>query len=101
MPGARKIRRRRPPSCELSFTAKGRRKKRLALGIWPVNIFGAPEECLMSIANNIAEVRERIAAAANRAGRRPEEVALMAVSKTFPAQAIREAYDSGQRLFGE
>jgi len=73
----------------------------LALGIWPVNIFGAPEECLMSIANNIAEVRERIAAAANRAGRRPEEVALMAVSKTFPAQAIREAYDSGQRLFGE
>lgn len=55
----------------------------------------------MSIANNIAEVRERIAAAATRAGRRSEEVALMAVSKTFPAQAIREAYDSGQRLFGE
>lgn len=55
----------------------------------------------MSIANNIAEVRERIAAAANRAGRRPEEVALMAVSKTFPAQAIREAYNAGQRLFGE
>lgn len=55
----------------------------------------------MSISKNIAEVRERIAAAANRAGRWPEEVALMAVSKTFPAQAIREAYDSGQRVFGE
>lgn len=50
---------------------------------------------------NLAAVRERIAAAARRASRRPEEVALMAVSKTFPAEAIRQAYDAGQRLFGE
>jgi uncharacterized pyridoxal phosphate-containing UPF0001 family protein len=55
----------------------------------------------MSIASNIAEVQERIAAAARRAGRRPEEIALMAVSKTFPPEAIREAYNAGQRLFGE
>ena len=55
----------------------------------------------MGIARNIAAVRERIVAAARRAHRRPEEIALMAVSKTFPPQAIREAYNAGQRLFGE
>ena len=55
----------------------------------------------MSIAENIAEIRERIAAAARRAGRRPEEIALMAVSKTFSAADIRTAYDAGLRLFGE
>ncbi len=55
----------------------------------------------MLIAQNLAEVRERIEAAARRAGRNPDEVMLMAVSKTFPAQSIREAYDAGQRLFGE
>src|SRR5271157_2363887 len=55
----------------------------------------------MSIAQNLAQVRERIAVAAGRAGRRPEDIALMAVSKTFPAERIREAYDAGLRLFGE
>jgi pyridoxal phosphate enzyme (YggS family) len=56
---------------------------------------------LVSISQNIAQVRERIAAAALRAGRRPEEIALMAVTKTFPPVRIREAYDAGLRLFGE
>ena len=55
----------------------------------------------MLISENIARVRERIAAAARRAGRRAEDIALMAVSKTFPPEKIREAYDSGIRLFGE
>jgi hypothetical protein len=55
----------------------------------------------MSIAHNLAEVRARIAAAARRGGRRPGDIALMAVSKTFPPEAIREAYDAGARLFGE
>lgn len=55
----------------------------------------------MSIAENLARVRERIAAAARRAGRSPEQVALMAVTKTFDADRIREAYAAGQRLFGE
>jgi pyridoxal phosphate enzyme (YggS family) len=55
----------------------------------------------MSIAHNLARVRERMAAAAGRAGRQPEDIALMAVSKTFPAERIREAYDAGLRLFGE
>jgi pyridoxal phosphate enzyme (YggS family) len=56
---------------------------------------------LMSIAENVARVQERIAAAARRAGRRPEEIALMAVSKTFPPEVIREAYAAGVRIFGE
>jgi len=55
----------------------------------------------MSIAENLAQVRQRIALAAKRAGRRPEDIALMAVSKTFSAESIREAYDAGLRLFGE
>jgi len=55
----------------------------------------------MSIAENLARVRERIAAAALRAGRSPEQVELMAVSKTFPPEVIGEAFLHGQRLFGE
>ena len=55
----------------------------------------------MSVAENVAAVRERIAAAARRARRGPEEIALMAVSKTVAAERIREAYDAGLRLFGE
>jgi PLP dependent protein len=55
----------------------------------------------MSIADNLNTVRERIAAAARRAARSPDDVALMAVTKTFGPNAIRAAYDAGQRLFGE
>jgi pyridoxal phosphate enzyme (YggS family) len=55
----------------------------------------------MLISENIAAVRERVDAAARRAGRRPEEIALMAVSKTHPAERIREAYAAGLRVFGE
>jgi pyridoxal phosphate enzyme (YggS family) len=55
----------------------------------------------MPIAENIAEVRERIEAAARRSGRSPEQVALMAVSKTHPVDRIREAYAAGLRLYGE
>jgi pyridoxal phosphate enzyme (YggS family) len=55
----------------------------------------------MSIAENIARVRERIAAAALRAGRNPNDITLMGVSKTFPVESIREAYAAGVRVFGE
>jgi len=55
----------------------------------------------MTIANNLAAIRERIANAARRAGRNPADVALMAVTKTQPAGRIVEAYAAGQRLFGE
>jgi hypothetical protein len=53
------------------------------------------------IANNIARVQERIAAACRRAGRQPEEVRLIAISKTVPAERIREAYEVGLHDFGE
>ena len=55
----------------------------------------------MPVSENIARVRERIAEAARRAGRRTEEIALMAVTKTHPPEPIREAYAAGLRLFGE
>jgi PLP dependent protein len=56
---------------------------------------------LMSVAENIAHVREQIGKAAAHAGRDPNDVTLMAVSKTFPADSIREAYEAGIRDFGE
>jgi pyridoxal phosphate enzyme (YggS family) len=54
-----------------------------------------------SIAENLADVRKRIAAAAARAGRQPSDVSLVAVSKTFAAAHVREAWAAGQRDFGE
>jgi PLP dependent protein len=53
------------------------------------------------IADNVKNIQERMAAACLRAGRRPEEVKLVAISKTFPPERIREAYDAGLRDFGE
>ena len=55
----------------------------------------------MDLKDNIARVRERMAAACARCGRRPEEVTLIAVSKTVPAERIRPAYEAGLRDFGE
>ncbi len=55
----------------------------------------------MTIASNLSAICERIARAATRAGRNPDNIALMAVCKTFPADAILEAYRAGQRVFGE
>ncbi|MGA9526692.1 MAG: YggS family pyridoxal phosphate-dependent enzyme [Terriglobales bacterium] len=55
----------------------------------------------MSIAENIASIHERIAEAARRAGREPTSITLMAVSKTFPPESIRQAYAAGIRIFGE
>jgi pyridoxal phosphate enzyme (YggS family) len=55
----------------------------------------------MSIAANLSAIHERIARAVSRAGRNIDDVTLMAVSKTFPAEAIIQAYEAGQRLFGE
>ena len=55
----------------------------------------------MSISENLAAVKERIARAAARADRNPDEVTLVAVSKTFSAEHIREAYAAGVRHFGE
>ena len=54
-----------------------------------------------SIRENLLQVQERILGAAQRAGRRGEEITLIAVSKTHPAEAIREAHAAGLRHFGE
>lgn len=56
---------------------------------------------MIDIASRLQAVQERIRTAAEAARRRPEEVRLIAVSKTFPAQAIREAHLAGQDAFGE
>ncbi|MBZ5701108.1 MAG: YggS family pyridoxal phosphate-dependent enzyme [Acidobacteriia bacterium] len=53
------------------------------------------------IAENLRKIRERMARAAGRAGRRPEEITLVGVSKTFPAECIREAFEAGVRHFAE
>jgi PLP dependent protein len=55
----------------------------------------------MSVALRLAAVRARIERAASQAGRPPDAIRLVAVSKRQPPQAIREAYDVGQRAFGE
>jgi hypothetical protein len=55
----------------------------------------------MSIPDHIALIREQMEAAARRAGRRADDVTLLAVSKTHPAELIREAYAAGLRWFGE
>ncbi|HEY1931829.1 MAG TPA: YggS family pyridoxal phosphate-dependent enzyme [Acetobacteraceae bacterium] len=53
------------------------------------------------ISDNLRRVRERIANAAIAAGRRPEEITLVAVSKTKPVEAVRAALLAGQTVFGE
>ena len=54
-----------------------------------------------NIRENIARVEDRIAAACRRCGRRREEVRLVAVSKTQPAESVRAAFEAGLRDFGE
>jgi pyridoxal phosphate enzyme (YggS family) len=54
-----------------------------------------------SIAENLACVREQIAQAAAKVGRAVDEIELVAISKTHPAEKVREAYEAGQTLLGE
>jgi len=56
---------------------------------------------MATIAANLQAVRARIARAAQAAGRAPEVIALVAVSKTFPPDSIILAHAAGQRAFGE
>jgi pyridoxal phosphate enzyme (YggS family) len=55
----------------------------------------------MLVRQKVALIEDRIAAAARRTGRNPGDITLMAVSKTFPPELIREAYSAGLRHFGE
>jgi PLP dependent protein len=54
-----------------------------------------------TIAQNLAHIQDRIARAAEKSSRRAEDITLIAVSKTHPAEAIRQAYAAGLRHFGE
>jgi hypothetical protein len=56
---------------------------------------------MATISANLQAVRQRIAACARGAGRNPESITLIAVSKSWPASAVREAAAAGQRAFGE
>src|SRR6266516_3838582 len=55
----------------------------------------------MDIAENVACVREQIAQAAAKARRAVDEIELVAITKTHPAEKVREAIEAGQKLFGE
>jgi pyridoxal phosphate enzyme (YggS family) len=55
----------------------------------------------MSITENLAHLHEQITEACRRSNRSESDIALMAVSKVHPVEAILEAYAAGQRLFGE
>jgi pyridoxal phosphate enzyme (YggS family) len=54
-----------------------------------------------TIADNLASVRSVMADAASRAGRSPSDIELVAVSKTHPPEAVQEAVEAGQTVFGE
>ena len=54
-----------------------------------------------SVAENLARVREQIAQAATKVGRSIDDIELVTISKTHPAEKVRGAYEAGQTLFGE
>jgi pyridoxal phosphate enzyme (YggS family) len=56
---------------------------------------------MKTLEQNLVEVRLRIARAAERVERNPSEITLVAVTKVFPAQTMRDAYALGMRVFGE
>ncbi len=56
---------------------------------------------MTEVTQALARVRENIARAAAKAGRRPEDIELIAISKTHPPEAVREVAETGQMLFGE
>src|SRR5437762_12675216 len=56
---------------------------------------------MTSIVENLERVREQMAGAAAKVGRAADEIELVAIAKTHPAEKVREAIDAGQTLFGE
>ncbi len=56
---------------------------------------------MAEIAENLDRVREQIAQAAAKTGRAADEIELVAITKTHPAEQVREAVEAGQTLFGE
>lgn len=58
-------------------------------------------EQITTVASRLQTVRDRIASAAQSAGRTPDEITLLVASKTQPAERVREAWHAGQKIFGE
>jgi PLP dependent protein len=56
---------------------------------------------MAEIQENLERVRAQIGEAARKSGRRPEDIELIAISKTHDAERVREAFDAGQTVFGE
>jgi PLP dependent protein len=56
---------------------------------------------MSTISDNLSRVRERVHIAASKAARNPDDITLIGVSKTHPAESIREAFAAGLRHFGE
>jgi hypothetical protein len=65
------------------------------------NSFTLETNSFFMIADNLKRIRENIAQAALKAGRQPLDITLVAVSKLFPIDSIREACAAGQTIFGE
>jgi PLP dependent protein len=80
----------------LQFFSQSRQTKEIS-----VRTFGILVVVSEDVTANIAEVKERIRAAAERTGREPDDVKLIAVSKTHPAEVLRGAIASGTAVFGE
>jgi PLP dependent protein len=100
-------RRRRPQSCrKKELTTKDTKghevkPKRTYLRVTFVSFVVCFALGFMSVSENINGIRERMESAARRAGRDPNEITLMAVSKTFSPEKICEAHAAGLRTFGE
>ncbi len=56
---------------------------------------------MTTVASNLQTVKDRIVRVAQSIGRQPDEITLLAASKTNPADALREAWGAGQTIFGE
>src|ERR671931_2798084 len=56
---------------------------------------------MVAVAENLDRVREQIATASAKSGRSANDVELVAITKTHPAEKVREAYEAGQNVFGE
>ena len=69
--------------------------------VYLANQMTADEGRIMEIEQRLEDVRQRINAVAEKSGRKADAVSLVAVSKTFEADAIQPVIDCGQRVFGE
>lgn len=70
------------------------------IGAWHKRLYNY-SRCVATVAENLERVRAQIAGAAEKAGRAPDEIELIAISKTHDAARVREAVEAGQQLFGE